>query len=93
MPFLALPWAACGETPQNAPGSTLIYRRRRTRVVARAWSGEVGRKRPRHGGPVPLDLRFQLHQATHLKPTTRACSSPTTSKEATVLGVLRQTRS
>src|SRR5258705_7276971 len=30
-----------------------------------AWSGEVGRKRPCHGEPVPIDLRFQLHQATH----------------------------
>ena len=32
-----------------------------------AWSGEVGRKRPCHGEPVPIDLRFQLHQATHLE--------------------------
>src|SRR6202008_4823906 len=32
-----------------------------------AWSGEVGRKRPCHGEPVPIDLRFQLHQAAHLE--------------------------
>jgi hypothetical protein len=32
-----------------------------------AWSGELGRKRPCHGEPVPIDLRFQLHQATHLE--------------------------
>ena len=37
------------------------------RPVFCAWSGEVGRKRPCHGEPVPIDLRFQLHQATHLE--------------------------
>src|ERR1700740_2677047 len=31
------------------------------------WSGEVGRQRPFHGEPVPIDLRFQLDQATHLE--------------------------
>jgi hypothetical protein len=30
-------------------------------------SGEVGRKRPCHGEAVAIDLRFQLHQATHLE--------------------------
>src|SRR5262245_54277780 len=30
-------------------------------------SGEVGRKRPCHGEPVAIDLRFQLYQATHLE--------------------------
>jgi hypothetical protein len=30
-----------------------------------AWSGEVWRKRPCHEEPVPIDLRFQLHQAAH----------------------------
>src|SRR6478609_4577527 len=29
--------------------------------------GGVGRKRPCHGEPVPIDLRFQLHQATLLE--------------------------
>jgi hypothetical protein len=33
----------------------------------RACSSEVGRKRPCHGEPAPIDLRFQLHQATHLE--------------------------
>jgi len=37
------------------------------RPVFGAWSGEVGRKRPCHGEPVAIDLRFQLHQATHLE--------------------------
>ena len=37
------------------------------RPVFCAWSGEVGRQRPCHGEPVPIDLRFQLHQATHLE--------------------------
>src|SRR3954453_10344749 len=36
-------------------------------AVLCAWSGELGRKRPCHGEPVPIDLRFQLHQATHLE--------------------------
>ena len=37
------------------------------RPIFGAWSGEVGRKRPCHGEPIPIDLRFQLHQATHLE--------------------------
>src|SRR5262245_16330601 len=37
------------------------------RPVVGAASSEAGRQRPCHGEPVPIDLRFQLHQATHLE--------------------------
>jgi len=58
----------CSETapligPVAAIAATLCDAWRRSG----AWSGEVGRKRPCHGEPIPIYLRFQLHQATHLE--------------------------